>query len=393
MKEKLSLFQFQLTEIEKVNPQSGEDEILEKEIHRLQNGEKIFELTTSLYEMLYDNENAIAVQLKLVQKKLDELLQLDESFFEIAKEIISASASVNESANSIQRYRSTLEFDEKKIDALRIRAGEISLVKKKFGGTLETVLRKKVELEKEIALVENFETEIQKLSVEFEKRRNECEKLAKQNSEKRIFSAKKLNKAIETSLKELGIVNGVFETTLFQKEIESVMNRRGNSLQELYANVGKKRVELFPHGYDEIEFFVSTNKGEEPKPLIDVASGGEISRIMLSLKSSLAKIDTTPVLIFDEIDIGVSGRVAQAVGKSLQQLSHHHQVIAITHLPQIAGLADAHFVVEKTETKLKTTTSVRTLTEEQRVEAVATLLSGEKITAAAMNSARELMKN
>ncbi|MBS4028734.1 MAG: DNA repair protein RecN [Ignavibacteriales bacterium] len=383
LKEKLSLFQFQLSEIEKVNPQVGEDELLEKEIRKLQNGEKIYELTTSLYEILYDNENAISVQLKLAQKKLDELLKLDESFSEITKEIISATASVEESANSIQRYRNTLEFDEKKIDEMRIRAGEISLLKKKFGGTLETVLAKRNELEQEISLVENFEKEIQKLSSEFGKARVECEKLANQISDKRISASKKLNKAIESSLKELGIVNGIFETKIFQKEIFNG--------DELYATIGKKRVALFSNGFDEIEFFVSTNKGEEPKPLIDVASGGEISRIMLSLKSSLAKADTTPVLIFDEIDVGISGRIAQAVGKSLKQLSEHHQVISITHLPQITGFADSHFVVEKIENGKRTATSIRKLSEKERVVEIAKLMSGEKVTDAALKSAKELM--
>ena len=299
-------------------------------------------------------------------------------------------ASVDESANAVQRYRNALEFDEKKIDEMRIRAGEISLLKKKFGGTLEAVLTKRNELEQEISLVENFEKEIGKLSNEFESARMECEKIAKQLSEKRNASAKKLNKAIETSLKELGIPNGVFETKISQKEIPNG--------EELFANVGKKKVSLLNYGFDEIEFFVSTNKGETPKPMIDVASGGEVSRIMLSLKSSLAKADTTPVLIFDEIDVGVSGRIAQAVGKSLKSLSTHHldesslrQVIAITHLPQIAGFADSHFVVEKIENGKRTATSIRKLSEKERIIEVAKLMSGEKITGAALKSAKELM--
>jgi len=266
---------------------------------------------------------------------------------------------------------------------MRIRTGEISLLKKKFGGTLEAMLNKKEELEHEISLVENFEKEIGKLSNEFENARIESEKLAKQLSEKRISAAKKLNKSIETSLKELGIVNGVFETRITQREM--------SNNEELYANISRKKVLLTSYGFEEIEFFVSTNKGEEPKPMIDVASGGEVSRIMLSLKSSLAKADTTPVLIFDEVDVGVSGRIAQAVGKNLKSLSTHHHVIAITHLPQIAGLADAHFVVEKIENGKRTATSTRKLNDKERVIEVAKLMSGEKVTDAALKSAKELM--
>ena len=280
-------------------------------------------------------------------------------------------------------YRNSIEFDEKKIDEMRIRAREISMLKKKFGGTLEAALNKKEELEREISLVENFEKEIGKLSNEFENARIESEKLAKQLSEKRISAAKKLNKSIETSLKELGIVNGVFETRISQREISNG--------EELFATIAKKKVLLTSYGFDEVEFFVSANKGEEPKPMIDVASGGEVSRIMLSLKSSLAKADTTPVLIFDEIDVGVSGRIAQAVGKSLKSLSTHHHLIAITHLPQIAGLADAHFVVEKIENRKRTATSIRKLNDKERVIEVAKLMSGEKVTDAALKSAKELM--
>jgi DNA repair protein RecN (Recombination protein N) len=142
---------------------------------------------------------------------------------------------------------------------------------------------------------------------------------------------------------------------------------------------------------DHLEFHLSTNVGEDPKPLVKVASGGEISRVMLALKMILAKSDRLPLLIFDEIDVGVSGRIAQAVGRSMKKLSQFHQVIAITHLPQIAGLADCHVVVEKVEEKKRSFTRVRKLEIEERVAEVAKLMSGDEITGAALKSARELM--
>jgi len=154
---------------------------------------------------------------------------------------------------------------------------------------------------------------------------------------------------------------------------------------------GKRMIGMNSRGYDEVEFYLSANIGEEERPLAKVASGGEVSRVMLALKSVLAKSDRLPVLIFDEIDVGVSGRVAQAVGKSLKNLSDFHQVIAITHLPQIAGLADAHFVVEKTAKKNRSVTSVRQLTLEDQVEEVARLMSGSEITESGLAGARELM--
>jgi DNA repair protein RecN (Recombination protein N) len=154
---------------------------------------------------------------------------------------------------------------------------------------------------------------------------------------------------------------------------------------------GKERVALNGRGSDLVEFHLSTNLGEEEKPLVKVASGGEVSRVMLALKSILAKSDRLPVLIFDEIDVGVSGRIAQAVGLSLKALSGFHQVVVITHLPQIAGLADAHFVVEKAEHRGRTSSALRRLTLEEQVHEVAKLMSGADVTEAGLTGAKELM--
>jgi DNA repair protein RecN (Recombination protein N) len=155
--------------------------------------------------------------------------------------------------------------------------------------------------------------------------------------------------------------------------------------------MGREFYEATTKGIDAVEFHISTNLGEDLKPLVKVASGGEISRIMLALKSILAKSERLPLLIFDEIDVGVSGRIALAVGKSLKSLSQFHQVVAITHLPQIAGLADTHFVVEKSEREKRTRTRLRKLELQERVEEVAKLMSGTQVTDAGLRGARELM--
>jgi DNA repair protein RecN (Recombination protein N) len=155
--------------------------------------------------------------------------------------------------------------------------------------------------------------------------------------------------------------------------------------------MGKENFEATAKGIDDVEFFLSTNVGEDVKPLAKVASGGEVSRVMLALKSALAQSDRVPLLIFDEIDVGVSGRIGQAVGLSLKKLSTLHQIIAITHLPQIAGLSDTHFAVEKIEDGKRTATRLRKLDVEERVREVAKLMSGEKITEAGLKSAKELM--
>jgi DNA repair protein RecN (Recombination protein N) len=205
---------------------------------------------------------------------------------------------------------------------------------------------------------------------------------------KRHEVARKLDRAIVQELKKLGIEHGRFATRIAREELA----RSAEHSPALEAvPVGRGQVRLLERGYDRVEFAISTNLGEVERPLVQVASGGEVSRIMLALKSILAKADRLPVLVFDEIDVGVSGRIAQAVGRSLKQLSGFHQVIAITHLPQIAGLADEHFVVAKEERSGRTMTTVRKLTLEEQVHEVATLMSGARVTETGLAGARELM--
>ncbi|MCU0415512.1 MAG: hypothetical protein MUE91_14130 [Ignavibacteriaceae bacterium] len=187
-------------------------------------------------------------------------------------------------------------------------------------------------------------------------------------SKKREQAAKLVKRGIEEILKELGIQTPQFKTQIDGKYFKATSK-----------------------GIDEVEFFISTNPGEDLKPLARVASGGEVSRIMLSLKSTLAKNDKLPLLIFDEIDVGVSGRIAQKVGKALKNLSEYHQVISITHLPQIASYADHHFSIEKATQNERVVSSIKKLPESERITEIARLLSGEKITEASLKSARELI--
>ena len=213
--------------------------------------------------------------------------------------------------------------------------------------------------------------------------RKSCGAIAKELSAERISVSKKVKKEVEAALKNLGIADSQFEVR--------IVNEAAESGSENFIQVESKKYKFNNHGIDEVEFYISTNAGEDTKPLVKVASGGEVSRIMLALKSTLAKSDKLPILIFDEIDTGVSGRIAQKVGQTLKELASVHQIIAITHLPQIAGLADIHFAVEKRKSADRVVSSIRKLDAEKRVEEVAKLMSGEEITEAALNGARELM--
>ncbi|MDI6767850.1 MAG: DNA repair protein RecN [Bacteroidota bacterium] len=381
--ERRSLYEFQIKEIDAVNPHTGEEDELENELRILENAERLFSATERLYQMLYEGDNAVHDQIILARNELENLAAIDTSFEEPKKEANSAAAIVDELAKFIQQYNSKIEFNPERLEGIRNRLGNIALLKKKYGGALDAVLQLREKIGWEFELANNFQTEIDSLKKRFDAERKITSDIAQRLSVKRHEVVKKANKSVVQALIELGIPNAVFET--------SITTSPASDKENAIIKLGKDFLEATTKGMDYVEFYISTNIGEDPKPLAKVASGGEISRIMLALKMILAKSDRLPLLIFDEIDVGVSGRIAQAVGQSLKKLSQFHQVIAITHLPQIAGLSDTHFVVEKIEDKQRATTRMRKLDIEERVEEVAKLMSGEEVTKSGLESARELM--
>lgn len=386
LKEKLELYKFQIQEIDATAPQPGEEEHIEAELKILENAEKLVSATAALYELLYEGETSVHDLLSKANKQLNELAQIDKEFDEPAKECKSAETIVNELAKFVQRYGGNVEFNPQRLEELRQRISKLIALKKKYGGALEATLAHRERIGKEAELGENFEANIHKLAVQVDAQRKVCGQLAEQLSSKRQEIARMMDKEILGELANLGIQNAKFATQIRQHLLPSHSSADGE-----FVHIRKQEVRANPNGCDEVEFFISTNLGEDVKPLAKTASGGEVSRIMLALKSILAKSDRLPVLIFDEIDTGVSGRVAQAVGLSLKNLSKFHQIVAITHLPQIAGLADAHFVVEKFEDGKRATTSIRKLTTEERVKEVAKLMSGAEVTEAGLVGAKELM--
>jgi DNA repair protein RecN (Recombination protein N) len=283
----------------------------------------------------------------------------------------------------VRSYKDKIEIDPSRLDEIRERLGAFNLLKKKYGGTIESVLAHREKIGDEFELAENFSEKISLLNKQIEQIRIECGTAAKKMSAERKSVSKKIKKEIESSLKNLGINDSRFEV--------KIKNEKCGSEEENYLIVDGQNYKYDSNGYDVVEFFIATNIGEDLKPLTKVASGGEISRVMLALKSILAKSDRLPILIFDEIDTGVSGRIAQKVGQVLKSLAAFHQIIAITHLPQIAGLADIHFAVEKKKIGERVVSYLRELDKNERLKEVAKLMSGEIITDAALNSAKELM--
>ncbi len=389
LRERQQLYEYQIREIDAVNPFPGEEDALENELRILENAEKLFETTSLLYQMLYEGEQSVYDMLVKARNQLEDLTAIDHSFNEPLQECITLVASVNEITKFVQRYNSKIEFNPERLEFIRERLGQFTLLKKKYGGSLESVLEYRSRIGREYELAQNFDNELQQLQKSIQEYRLQCSKAAQRLSSKRQEQVESLGYAICQELAKVGIPHAKFEVRIEQKKIQSSISNH----QRAYVQLGKDFYEATKNGIDVVEFYLSTNVGEEPQPLVKVASGGEISRVMLALKTVLAKADRLPLLVFDEIDVGISGRIAQAVGKGLKQLSKYHQIIAITHLPQIASLADCHFAVEKKEENDRTISTIKKLSNEERVHEIAKLLSGAEVTERSLQSARELLES
>jgi DNA repair protein RecN (Recombination protein N) len=381
IKEKKDFYSFQIKEIDAVSPQEDEEENLIEELKILENSEKLAEMTSEIYQLIYESDNSVQTSLSKIKSLLYKLNEIDKTFSEALNESESALTQITDISNFIRSYNSKINLDQEEVEEKRQRLGTIHLLKKKYGGSVKSILDYRKKIGEEFELAENFSGKINQLSENIFDLRKSSGTLSKSLSKKREQAAKLVKKGIEETLKELGIQHPQFETQIINTQTE---NDNGVFLDGKYFRATSK-------GIDELEFFISTNPGEDLKPLAKVASGGEVSRIMLSLKSTLAKNDKLPLLIFDEIDVGVSGKIAQKVGKALKNLSTYHQVISITHLPQIAGFADHHFSIEKVTQDKRVISSIKKLPESERITEIARLLSGEKITQASLNSARELI--
>ena len=381
IKEKKDFYSFQIKEIDNISPQEDEEYKLVEELKILENSEKLAELTTEIYQLLYEADNSIQTSMGRVRNLLQKLSEIDQSFSDVLSESESALTQIEDISTFVRSYNSKINLDQDEVEGKRERLGSVNLLKKKYGGSVKSILEYRKKIGKEFELAENFSEKIKELSKNIFELRKNAGNLAKSLSNKREQAIKLVKKGIEETLKELGIQEPQFKTQIINSQSEK---NSGVFLDGKYFKATS-------NGIDEIEFFISTNPGEDLKPLAKVASGGEVSRIMLSLKSTLAKNDKLPLLIFDEIDVGVSGRIAQKVGKTLKNLSTYHQVISITHLPQIASQADHHFSIEKITQNERVISSIKKLPQSERITEIARLLSGEKVTEASLKSARELI--
>jgi DNA repair protein RecN (Recombination protein N) len=382
-REKIDLYQFQLKEITDAGLQAGQEEELEKEKFILENTEKLFANANQAYELLYDGEGSIIERLGTLENLFTDLSSIDERQNESRDAVQGSMAQLEETARSLRQYRDKLQFDPERLEVIRDRLDLIKTLKKKYGqkqGTIEAVLEHAQRIKLELDSVEHGEEIIAKLRAEMENERQKLEKSALELSSKRAEAAQKLSKEVIGQLKDLGMEKAVFKT-----EVAQTPDTDG------LVEVKKQRQKTESRGIDQVRFLISPNPGEDPKPLAKIASGGEISRVMLAIKTILAEADAVPVLVFDEIDAGIGGRVAEAVGHKLKEIGNKRQVLCITHLPQIAALGDSHYVVSKQENKGRTITNVQQLDQKQRVEELARMLGGSKVTETTVKHAKEML--
>jgi DNA repair protein RecN (Recombination protein N) len=389
LENKRTFFEFQLKEINDVDPKEEEDDILEKELKTFENIEYIQQGLTSAHSHLYDDEGSVLERMKLVEKELGKIKEFNKEIHDILNDITQVNTTINESVRLIYDLMNTLNYDPVKIENIRERLYKLQFIKKKYGSSLNEVIKLRNNVQQDLSLLDNFDDRIKSVENNIKELKDSLYKKASSVSKLRKENAKKIESEIIKVLREVG-----FENAEFKVHISPLAPLQGRGENDFNYSVKKgEYVRLSENGIDDVEFMVKINKGDDFSSLRKTASGGEVSRIMLAVKNVLADADNVDVLIFDEIDTGISGRIAQKVGRVLKKLSEYHQVISITHLAQIAALAEQHFVVSKDDEGDKTYTKIQKLNNNERVMEIAKLLSGEKVTDASIKSAKELISS
>ncbi|MBI2502712.1 MAG: DNA repair protein RecN [Candidatus Latescibacteria bacterium] len=372
---------FQLQEIRQFNPVPGEEEKLAQELKVLENLETLAETTAALCELLYQAEGSVAESLARARRQLERLAETDPRLQPRAAALAGLVYGLEDLAAGLGEYARHLETSPARCEEVRERLDGLRRLSQKYGGSLKAVLDLARQLEQQENRAGQLDDQLRRTEAETTDLSKRFAASCLALSAGRRKAAKALSSVVEKSLAKLGMA-----PTIFAVELQEALDPQG------LVERGGQRWRADEHGMERVEFYISPNVGEAPRPLARIASGGELSRLMLALKEVIADQDRVFILVFDEIDTGVSGRVATAVGKKLRSLASSHQIIAITHLPQIAGLAHTHFSVRKRQARGRTFTEVHLLDEAGRAEELAQLLAGEKVSASARQHAQELLR-
>jgi DNA repair protein RecN (Recombination protein N) len=364
------LLRFQLEEIDAAKPRLGEEEELEERLPRLKNAERLRAHADAAYGLLYAEEDAALARLTKAERALAELARLDPAAGRLQGELESARVAVDAVARELGDYRDQASADPAALDALLSRQETLSRLKKRHGPTLAEVLASRERLAGELDGLENADARLEETKKALAAAEKALAGLCDEVHDLRVKAAKKLDAAVLKELKVLGLAHARFSCAVEMEE----------------GNWGRA-------GADAVEYLLAANPGEPPRPMKAVASGGELSRVMLALKTAFAKADRTPLLVFDEVDSGVGGEVAAAVGEKLAALGRGRQVLCVTHLPQVACRAKTHFHVAKDVAAGRTRVRLERLDGERRLETVAAMLGGRAATAASRKHAQELLEN
>jgi DNA repair protein RecN (Recombination protein N) len=363
------LWSFQSKEIDAVAPQDGEDEKLENERRVLRNVVRLEEAASTAYQALYDAPDSVSTRLKSIARKLEDVARIDSTLAGIHETLKPAAIAADEASHALRHYLGALEADPARLEQVESRLAALEKLKRKYGATIAEVLAFFEDVRRQLAAVESSSERREALQQAIAELAAEYESAAAKLTARRIEAARDLARRVETELAVLAMP----KTRVEIRVVPSAWSE---------------------HGSDAVEFLISPNPGEEPKPLDKIASGGELSRVALALMTCAVppKSKAPVTLVFDEIDAGVGGSAAEAVGRRLKKLGRSSQVLCVTHLAQIAGFADHHYYVEKQTARGRTLAAVEELSPEQRTREIGRMLSGERVTPEALRHAAQLMK-
>ncbi len=366
--QRIDLLRYQVNEIESVSPVEGELDELRNRLSRLKHTEKLANASFGAIEILQEGESCAIDQLGAAITDVDQVLQFDPSLEGPLAKLREAWVEAQEAARELRSYADSLEADPAALDAAAARMDELTRLRRKYGDDEAQILQFLEDARSQLALLEDSETSEQDLLAECDRASQLLRQTCVELSMLRKAGALEFAELVQAQLRDLAMDRALFEVTFREREPSA-------------------------SGLDDVEFYFSANAGEIPRPLSKIASGGEVSRVMLAIKCALAGRAGVPTLVFDEIDAGLGGRAAATVANKLEELGQHYQVLVISHLPQIASRATSHYRIEKVESNGRAATRVRPLAASERAEEIARMLSGEHVSSSSLAAAREMLGN
>jgi DNA repair protein RecN (Recombination protein N) len=407
LEQRREFLRFQVDEIDRAHLLPGEEKEIESDLLRLRHAQRLFEVAQELTDRLYEGERTPLTAVQILgecESLLDEVVKYDEALQEPQRQLAELRVSLENVAADLRAYARTLETDPHRLDELEERRELIRSLSRKYGRTTEEILAARETLAAELAELENYEISLARAQADFDEAMQELENAAAALGRKRKAAARDFEQRVEREMQALSLAGATFHVSVAPRRqspdspgetgaatASEEDGRRGAGDQT--PSIGQLVPAAYgPSGAETVEFLVVMNVGDEPRPLRRIASGGELSRIMLAIECVLAAQDKTPTLVFDEVDAGISGEAAERVGAKLRELAASHQVLCVTHLPQIAACGHRQFVVEKSVHGGRTVVHIRAVEGAEREEAVARMLAGDKVDASTRSFARRLLE-